>query len=355
MGAPRRQYPGEIRKVLRHADRLSKLLVHLERTQQAGTWVVGRSGELQAVVSCTISDWRAGVVEGNLALDAITSYIDGLHRDAAKRLRCGPALECCKTDDAITLVPDDEAATDAASSLGASHCDVGTVRAGWKDDADVLDRFHGELALVEIHASTFARRLGTRFVTTDDLRGFGREGLLDAARSFDERHATPFSHWATLRIRRAMIDGVRRWGVLPRRVLQELKNMEDGEAAPDFFDGEARALSGVAGAFDEVARHSDGSVVAEMSLSEAQGGPMAFSEFSASPEELLANAEMHAALRAIMARLPDRERSVVEGYFAGRKLKELGAMAGATESWASRTLARALVAIRRDFRSMKPS
>ncbi len=353
MGAPRRQYPGEIRKVLRHADRLSKLLVRLERNQQAGTWVIGRSGELRAVVSCTISDWRAGVVDGNLALDAITSYIDGLHRDAAKRLRCGPGLACCKIDDAITLVPEDEAATHAASSLGTEHGDAGTVRAGWKDDAEVLDRFRGELALVEIHARTLARRLGTRSVTTDDLRGFGREGLLDAARSFDERHATPFSHWATLRIRRAMIDGVRRWGVLPRRVLEELKNIEDGEAGQDFSDGEARAPSGVAGAFDEAP--SDGSAPAEMSLSQVQAGPTAFSEFSASPEELVSNAEMHAALREIMARLPDRERSVVEGYFAGRKLKELGAMAGATESWASRTLARALVAIRRDFRSMKPS
>jgi RNA polymerase sigma factor FliA len=355
MGAPRRQYPGEIRKVLRHADRLSKLLVRLERTQQAGTWVVGRSGELQAVVSCTIADWRAGVVDGNLALDAITSYIDGLHRDAAKRLRCGPALACCKTDDAITLVPDDEAATNAASSLGAEHGDAGTVRAGWKDDAEVLDRFHGELALVEIHARTLARRLGTRFVTTDDLRGFGREGLLDAARSFDERHGAPFSHWATLRIRRAMIDGVRRWGVLPRRVLEELKNIEDGEAGQDFSEGEARAPSGVATAFEEAPSHSDGSILAEMSLTQVQAGPTVFSEFSASPEELVANAEMHAALREIMARLPDRERNVVEGYFAGRKLKELGVMAGATESWASRTLARALVAIRRDFRSKKPS
>jgi RNA polymerase sigma factor (sigma-70 family) len=111
----------------------------------------------------------------------------------------------------------------------------------------------------------------------------------------------------------------------------------------------------VASAYEEAPSHSGGSVPAEMSLGEVQAGPMAFSEFSASPEELLANAEMHAALREIMARLPDRERSVVEGYFAGRKLKELGAMAGATESWASRTLARALVAIRRDFRSMKPS
>src|SRR5580658_9008446 len=355
MGAPRRQYPGEIRKVLRHADRLSKLLVRLERAQQTGTWVVGRSGELRAVVSCTISDWRAGVVDGNLALDAITSYIDGLHRDAAKRLRCGPALECCKTDDAITLVPDDEAATHAASALGTEHGDAGTERAGWKDDAEVLDRFHGELALVEIHARTLARRLGTRSVTMDDLRGFGREGLLDAARSFDERHATPFSHWATLRIRRSMIDGLRRWGSLPRRVLQELKNIEDGEAAQDLSDGGRRAWDGVPTAFEDAPSHSDGPNPAEMSLSQVQAGPTAFSEFSASPEELVAKAEMHAALRGIMARLPDRERSVVEGYFAGRKLKELGAMAGATESWASRTLARALVAIRRDFRSMKPS
>jgi RNA polymerase sigma factor for flagellar operon FliA len=354
MGAPRRQYPGEIRKVLRHADRLSKLLVRLERNEQAGSWVVGRSGELRAVVSCTIADLRAGVVDGNLALDAITSYVDGLHRDAAKRLRCGPTLECCKSDDAITIVPYDEAPTDAASSLGAEHCEAGTVRAGWKDAAEVLDRFHSELALVEIHARALARRLGTRSVTMDDLRGFGREGLLDAARSYDERHATPFSHWATLRIRRSMVDGVRRWGTLPRRVLQELKEIEDVDAAHHGFDGEERAPNGVASALEEVPGHSEEAASAEMSLSQIHAGPPAFSEFSASPEELVANAEMHAALREIMTRLSDRERNVVEGYFAGRKLKELGAMAGATESWASRVLARALVAIRRDFRSMKP-
>jgi RNA polymerase sigma factor FliA len=188
----------------------------------------------------------------------------------------------------------------------------------------------------------------------DDLRGFGREGLLDAARSYDERHATPFSHWATLRIRRSMIDGVRRWGALPRRVLQELKEIEDGDAAHPGFDGEDHAPNGVASALEEASGHSEDAVSAEMSLGQIHAGPPAFSEFSASPEELVANAEMHAALREIMTRLSDRERNVVEGYFAGRKLKELGAMAGATESWASRVLARALVAIRRDFRSMKP-
>ena len=131
--------------------------------------------------------------------------------------------------------------------------------------------------------------------------------------------------------------------------------LEDGDAAHPVFDGDGRAPNGVASAFEEAPSNSDGSIPAEMSLSPIQAGLTAFSEFSASPEELVANAEMHAVLREIMARLPDRERNVVEGYFAGRKLKELGAMAGATESWASRVLARALVAIRRDFRSMKPS
>jgi hypothetical protein len=52
--------------------------------------------------------------------------------------------------------------------------------------------------------------------------------------------------------------------------------------------------------------------------------------------------------------VPEREGGVVEGYFAGRKLKELGTMVGVSESWASRVLARALIAIRRDWPSMKP-
>ena len=55
-----------------------------------------------------------------------------------------------------------------------------------------------------------AARAGT--VTLDDLRSFGREGLLQAARTFDPTRGVPFRRWANLRIKGAMIDGVRAVG-----------------------------------------------------------------------------------------------------------------------------------------------
>ena len=335
--------------MLGHASRFSKLLTRWEQNQSAGTWVIGRAAELRAVVSCTTSDWRAGAVAETTALGAITSYVDGLHRDAAKRLGRRPQLECCTTDDAITFDLNEDAPPSVASTPSAEHSEAATERAGWMDDAEVLDRFHSELARVDVHARALARRLGTRSVTIDDLRGFGREGLLDAARSYDDRHATPFSHWATLRIRRAMIDGVRQFGGLPRPVLRELKEIDASEAARHASDRDERSQSGFVTPCDSAWSPRRRTASVEVARGAPSAGRSELDEFVASPEELVANAEMRDVLRKTMARLPDRERDVVEGYYAGRKLKELGAMAGATESWASRILARALAAIRREF------
>lgn len=80
MGASSPRYPREFRKVLRHADRFSKVLVRLAGDAHAASWVVGRSGELRAFVSCAIADWRAGALDHDSALGATTSYVDGLRR-----------------------------------------------------------------------------------------------------------------------------------------------------------------------------------------------------------------------------------------------------------------------------------
>src|SRR5579862_2882769 len=52
------------------------------------------------------------------------------------------------------------------------------------ESADALARFHAELDLVDLIARQLGRRV-SRSVTLDELRSFGREGLLQAARSFD--------------------------------------------------------------------------------------------------------------------------------------------------------------------------
>src|SRR5208283_692178 len=62
------------------------------------------------------------------------------------------------------------------------------------DSPDILARFHAELDLVDIVARQLVRTIG-KASTLDDLRSFGREGLLKAARSFDASRGVPFRRW----------------------------------------------------------------------------------------------------------------------------------------------------------------
>src|SRR5215472_14387100 len=109
-----------------------------------------------------------------------------------------------------------------------------------KDTPETLARFSAELALVDLCARQIGRRIGT-VVTLDDLRSFGREGLLSAARTFDASRGVPFRRWANLRVRGAMIDGVRQWGNLPRRVYRELRGLESADRLQEEFDEEDAA------------------------------------------------------------------------------------------------------------------
>src|SRR6202000_833850 len=110
-----------------------------------------------------------------------------------------------------------------------------------QDTQETLALFQAELDLVDLNARQIARRGGTGTVTLGDLRSFGREGLLAAARSFDGSRGVPFRRWANLRIRGAIIDGVRRWGHLPRRVYHELRAIAAADGVQETFDEEDAA------------------------------------------------------------------------------------------------------------------
>jgi RNA polymerase sigma factor (sigma-70 family) len=138
------------------------------------------------------------------------------------------------------------------------------------------------------------------------------------------------------------------------RLVVSPEEIDASEAARYPIDGDERSMKEMAEPRDRAQSRSRRIACAVVSQAETPVGLAAADEFAASPEELVANAQMRDVLRKTMARLPDRERKVVEGYYAGRKLKELGTMVGVSESWASRVLARALIAIRRDWPSMKP-
>ncbi len=85
-----------------------------------------------------------------------------------------------------------------------------------KESPEVLERFSSGLPLVDIIARQILRTLGG-VAELDELLSFGREGLWDAARRFDESRGVPFRGYANFRVRGSIIDGVRASSRLSRR------------------------------------------------------------------------------------------------------------------------------------------
>jgi RNA polymerase sigma factor for flagellar operon FliA len=224
------------------------------------------------------------------------------------------------------------------------------------DPPEVLARFDAERDLVEINGKQLARRLGRASVTLDDLRSFGHEGLLQAARTFDEARGVPFRRWANLRIRGAMIDGVRQFGSLPRRVYRELGGALAADRVQEVYDEEdaANPATSPAAADARLTTHLAGLATA-MAMG-AMAGVAADDVPEAdvpTPADLAERADLARHLRTIVTRLPDAERALIERhYFGDETLDRAAASLGLSKSWGSRLHARAIDTIARELKKL---
>ena len=222
------------------------------------------------------------------------------------------------------------------------------------DSPEVLARFHAELDLVDIVARQMGSRSGGT-ITLDDLRSFGREGLLQAARTFDPARGVPFRRWANMRVKGAVIDGLRQWGGLPRRVYRELRGIEAGDRMLEVYDEEDAAgpVATPEGADDRLT-----SYLAGIATAIAVGTMVAMPRenidaegHEITPEDLLAEAQLLARVKSIVEGLPLQERTLVQKhYFGGETLDQAAASLGLSKSWGSRLHARALEAIGKELR-----
>ena len=345
MGLSNDKYPRDFRRVIAHAQRLVKILSEIERSRQ-DVWFRGRAEEVRGAVSLAIADWRSGARDAEDAGKLLLSYVDSLHRSASKKLRCGIALACCDPDDVITAVAPDEwrsTATGVTTGLALSQVTAEpTVPGEWVDSPEMLARFQEGLPLVEVHARAIARRVGP-VCTLDDLHALGREGLLDAARSFNENRDVPFERWASLRIRNAMIDGVRRSGAIPFRARQRMQAASQEPVGKDHAEGQSKPEDSV----DRVQAPRWVALDEHEAMASAGDGD---GRFSLTPEDALAKAEIASLVRTIVADLPGVERALIEqSYFSGLTLAEAATAIGVSRSWAHRVHARAIEIIQREL------
>lgn len=224
------------------------------------------------------------------------------------------------------------------------------------------DNKSASACLVDRHAplvKKVAQHLQGRLPSTvllDDLIQAGMIGLIEASQKFDGSKGASFETYASIRIRGAMLDEVRRYDWAPRsvhrnsrRVSEAVKAVE-GRTGRDARDTEIAAEMGVsveeynhfvqdtAGtklfSFDEITNSEDNSFELP-------------DDSAAEPDAAVEGGAFQDALAQAIANLPEREQMVLALYYTeGLNLKEIGAVLEVSESRVSQIHSQAALRLR---------
>jgi RNA polymerase sigma factor FliA len=205
------------------------------------------------------------------------------------------------------------------------------------------------LHLVQSIAAKLKRQLG-KTMEPGDLVGYGTQGLLEAAKKFDPKRGTAFSAFAHYRIRGAIFDGMRTMGWYSRndyarfraeeRANEYMAAAAEREAAQKSANS-APSAQDKAEVLEDIAELLSGVATVHItSIEAAQEVPD--NRFKA-PDEEVVEAEGRDRVRAALAKLPAKERRLMElYYFADMNLEDAGKKLGLSKSWACRLHTRAV-------------
>ena len=219
----------------------------------------------------------------------------------------------------------------------------------------MLARLQEGLDLVDALARQMRRQFGT-YVEVEDLTSIGREALLAAARSFDPDRGVPFRRWAALRVRGAMMDGVRSNGSLPRRVYRKLRALQAADRVHEVL-GEEQAAAPIVNADAADAALSDQLATAAMAMAigfltmRAGEALTRARDPKDSPEDEVGHAELLGRIRAAIDERPEAERTLLQRhYFDEVSFDEVARELGLSKSWASRLHTRAIEGIQKTLK-----
>jgi RNA polymerase sigma factor FliA len=194
-------------------------------------------------------------------------------------------------------------------------------------------------------------------VSRDDLMSAGMYAVAVSAASFDPARGVPFARFAAIRIRGAILDELRTMDWASRAVRSKAREI-------DTVRSDLRRQLGHTPSNDEVAQ-SMGVASHEVSATDADvqranvlslqalttdGDTEVLPSVGESPEGLLVRREQIGYLRDAIAALPDRLRIVITQYFLEqRKMSEIAADLGVTESRVSQMRSEALALLHTGF------
>ncbi len=199
--------------------------------------------------------------------------------------------------------------------------------------------------LVKLVAGRISAHIGSH-VEYDDLIGYGVFGLIDAIDKFDTEKGVKFETYASLRIRGAIIDNLRKLDWVPRTLRQKNKLIDNASAELEAQLGrepsDAELAEKLNVSIDEVRELTKNSEVSPViSLDEylelnheAEFLPADKSNaHNLSPERLYELQEIKKMLADAIDKLSEKEKLVISlYYFEELTLKEISKVMGVTES-----------------------
>lgn len=219
---------------------------------------------------------------------------------------------------------------------------------------DIREKIIIEYAsLVKIVAGRLSMYLGYT-VEYDDLVGYGTFGLIDAIDKFDYYKGVKFETYASLRIRGAILDQIRKMDWIPRTLRQKQKKIdavhhkiesECGRAATD--EEIAQELNISATELENWQNQTKISNLVSLDEYLEQGSEIrmdakASSQFE-QPEKVVEKQELKLLLEKILETLTENERKVIVFYYYEElTLKEISKILEVSESRISQLHTKAL-------------
>ena len=209
--------------------------------------------------------------------------------------------------------------------------------------------------LVKLVAGRLSMYLGYN-VEYDDLVSYGIFGLIDAIDKYDYAKEVKFETYASLRIRGAILDQIRKMDWIPRTIRQKQKRIDavckdiETRLGRSATDEEIASELGISD--DEYLEwQSEMKITNVVSLNEymeqgaevpAEGNQFTTSRFD-SPEEYIEKEELKKVLEESLEQLTEKEKKVILlYYYEDLTLKEISNVLEVSESRISQLHTRAL-------------
>ncbi len=212
--------------------------------------------------------------------------------------------------------------------------------------------------LVKLVAGRLSMYLGHN-VEYDDLVSYGIFGLIDAIDKFDMTKNVKFETYASLRIRGAILDQIRKMDWIPRTVRQRQRKIDEAIKQVEMRTGKTATDEEIAlelGVSEDelVSWQSQLKVTNVVSLSEfeEQGQEPAMENVNknrfSQPEDVVEEKELKQKLVESLELLTEKERRVIElYYYEDLTLKEISLVLEVSESRVSQLHTKALLKMRK--------